>query len=139
MTPTQGQGEVKSWTIPEIVISLCDNEPRNDLTTAGNGLVPSCQYTCFSGQNIKNALRMEKSLTDSHHPVPSVENITSNSVGEEVVPEKKDVKNKEKALTDNHLPVASVGNITLDLVGDEVVTKKQHVKEEVKKCCRFMK
>ena len=48
LIPTQGQGEVKSWTNPEIVISLCDgDEPRNNLTTTDNSLVPLCQYTCF--------------------------------------------------------------------------------------------
>ena len=132
MTPTQGQGEVKSWKIPEIVISLCDNEPRNDLTTADNGLVPSCQYTCFDGQNFKSVLPMEKSLTDSHLPVPSVENITLDLVGEEVVNEKRDVKDKEKALTDSHLPVPSEENITLNSVGEEVVPEKKDVKDEVK-------
>ena len=148
MTQIQGQGEVKRWTIPEIVISLChDDEPRNELTTPDSNvagekelanvkswddkcLVPSCQHTCFDGQNIKSVLPMEKSLTDSHLPVPSVENITSDSVGEEVVPEKRDVKNKEKSLTDRHLPVPSVENITSDSVGAEVVPEKGDVKNK---------
>ena len=150
MTPIQGQGEVKSWTIPEIVISLChDDEPRNELTTPDRNvagekelanvkswddkcLVPSCQHTCFDGQNIKSVLPMEKSLTDSHLSVPSMENITPDSVGEEAVTEKKDVKNKEKTLTDSHLPVPSVENITRDSVGEEVETEKKDVNDEVK-------
>ena len=150
MTPIQGQGEVKSWTIPEIVISLChDDEPRNELTTPDSNLagekelanikswddkrlVPSCQHTCFDGQNIKSVLPMEKSLTDSHFSVPSMENITPDSVGEEAVIEKKDVKDKEKSLTDSHLPVLSVENITRDSVGEEVETEKKDVKDEVK-------
>ena len=37
---------------------------------------------------------MEKALDDSHLPVPSVQNITLDSVGEEVVNEKKDVKDE---------------------------------------------
>ena len=77
---------------------------------------------------------MEKALIDSHLPVPNVQDVTLDSVGEEVVSEKKDVKDKEKALTNRHLPVLSVENITLDFVCEKVVTEKQDVKDEVKKC-----
>ena len=131
------------WTIPEIVISVChDDEPHNELTgekesgNAGsrddNCLVPSCQYNCSDQQILKSVSPMEKALTNSNLPVPSVENITLDSVGEEGVTEKQDVKDNEKALTDSHLSIASVENITLDPVAEEVVTKKQDVKEEVK-------
>ena len=150
MTPIQGQGEVKSWTIPKIVISLChDDEPRNELTTPDSNvagekelanvkswddkyLVLSCQYTCFDGQITKSVLPKKKALTDSHLPVPSVENITLDSVGEEVLTEKKDVKDKEKALTHSHQQVSSVKNITPDSIGEEVITEKKDVKDEVK-------
>ena len=96
-------------------------------------LVLSCQHTCFDGQNIKSVLPKEESLTDIHLPVLSVKNITSDSVGEEVVTEKKDVKDKEKALIDSHLPVPNVENIALDSVEEKMATEKQDVKDEVKK------
>ena len=99
LTPIQGQGEVKSWTIPEIVISLChDDEPHNAVTTADSNvagekesenveslddkcLLPPSQHTYSNGQNTKSVLPMEKALTDNHLQV----NITPNSVGEKVV------------------------------------------------------
>ena len=110
----QGQGEVKSWTIPEIVISLChDDEPRNGLTTPYSNvavekelanvkswedkcLVPSCQHTCFDGQNIKSVLPTEKVLTHNHLPVPNGENIAFDSVGEEGATKMQDVKDEVK-------------------------------------------
>ena len=122
--------DVPLWTIPEHIIALCrgddpeiQEQPNIELNTADTHvtaekksvdveswddkcLVSSCQYT-------------------------NVENITLDSVGEEVVTKKKDVKDKEKALADNHLPLPSVENITLDPVGEEVMTKKQDVKEKV--------
>ena len=150
--------DVPLWTIPEHIIALCrgddpeiPEQPNAELNTADSHvtaekktvdieswddkcLVPSGQYTCSDGQNNKNVLQMEKALTDSHFLLPSVENITLDSFGEDLMTEKRDVKEKEKALTYSHLPVASVENITLDSVGEKVVTEKQDVKDEVKKC-----
>ena len=122
--------DVPLWTIPEHIIALCrgddpeiQEQPNAELNTADSlvtaekksvdvetwddkCLVSSCQYT-------------------------NVENITLDSVGEEVLTERKDVKDKQKALSDSHLPAPSVENITLDPVGKEVMTKKQDVKEKV--------
>ena len=145
--------DVPLWTIPEHIIALCrgddpeiQEQPNIELNTADSNvavekesvdveskcLVPSCQHTCFDGQDIKSVLPMEKALTESHLPVSSMENITLDTVSEEVVPEKRDVKDKEKALTESHLPVPSVENITLNSVGEEVVPEKKDVKDEVK-------
>ena len=114
MTPIQGQGEVKNWTIPEIVISLChDDEPQNESTSADSNvagetesvnvkslddkhLVPPSQHTYSDGRNIKSVLSMEKAFTDNHLPV----NITPNSVGEKVVTKKQDVKVEVKKYVD---------------------------------------
>ena len=118
MTPIQGQGEVKNWTIPEIVISLChDDEPQNESTSADSNvagetesvnvkslddkhLVPPSQHTCSDGRNIKSVLTIEKALINSNLPVSSVENVTVDSVGKEVVTEKQDVKIEVKRCVD---------------------------------------
>ena len=127
-------------------------------------IVPSCQRTCFKGENTKDVcipktdansnqvssagsppvceeprsgygdiqgvLPLEKALTVSHLPGLSVESITRDSIGEEVVTKKKDVKDKEKALTDSHLPVPNVENITCDSVVEKVVTEKKDMKDK---------
>ena len=148
--------DVPLWTIPEHIIALClgdepeiQEQPNAELNTADTHvtaekksvdieswddkcLVPSGQYTCSDGQHNKNVLQMEKALTDSHFLLPSVENITLDSVCEDLVTEKRDVKDKEKTLTNSLLPVPIVENITLDSVGEDLVTDKKDVKEEVK-------
>ena len=173
--------KVPSWTISDFINALChedqpaiQEQPHTELNTAESHVavekesvdaeswydgcvVPSCQRTCFKGENTKDVcipktdansnqvssagsppvceqprsgygdiqgvLPLEQPLNDSHLPV---------IVGEEVVTEKKDVKDKEKALTDSHLLVPSAENITRDSVGEEVLTEKKDVKDEEK-------
>ena len=94
------------------------------------GSPPVCEEPRSGYGDIQGVLSLEQALTDSHLPVASVENITRDSIGEEVVTKKKDVKNKEKALTVSHLPVPNVENITCDSVVEKVVTEKKDMKDK---------
>ena len=124
--------DVPLWTIPEHIIALCrgddpeiQEQPNAELNTA-DSLVTAEKKSVYI------ETRDDKCLVSSCQ-YTNVENITLDSVGEEVLTERKDVKDKEKALIDSHLPVPNVENITLDSVEEKMATEKQDVKDEVKK------
>ena len=143
--------KVSSWTISEFITALChDNQPaiqehpHTELNTADSHVaaekesvdveswddgcvVPSCQRTCFKGENTKDVCIPKTDATCNQ-----VSSAGSPPVCEKPRSGYGDTQGAlpfEQALTDSHLPGPSVENITLDSVGEEVATEKKYIED----------